>query len=98
LHKRVPVGAGLGGGSSDAAATLRALDALHDGVLGAPGLLALGAALGSDVSFFLADTPCALAWGRGERMLILPGPGSAPALIVVPDRAVATADAYARLS
>lgn len=98
LHKRVPVGAGLGGGSSDAAATLRALDTLHDGALGGPGLLALGARLGSDVPFFLADTPCALAWGRGERILTLPGPGGAPALIAVPDRAVSTAAAYARLS
>lgn len=97
LHKRVPAGAGLGGGSSDAAATLHALDAMHEERLGARRLLQLGAGLGSDIPFFLADAPCALAWGRGQRLLTHRGPGAAPALIAMPPAHVATADAYARL-
>lgn len=97
LHKRIPAGAGLGGGSSDAAATLRALDAMQQQRLGTARLLDLGAALGSDVPFFLADAPVALAWGRGQRLLTHRGPGAAPALIVMPPAHVATADAYARL-
>jgi 4-diphosphocytidyl-2-C-methyl-D-erythritol kinase len=98
LHKRVPAGAGLGGGSSDAAATLRALNGMHDHALDDDALLALGARLGSDVPFFLADTPMACAWGRGERMLALAVSEPAPALVAVPARAVSTADAYRRLS
>lgn len=98
LHKRIPSGAGLGGGSSDAAATLRALDAMHADRLGTVRLLDLAAGLGSDVPFFVADAPLALAWGRGQRLLTHAGPGAAPALVVMPHTTVATADAYARLS
>ncbi len=98
LQKRIPAGAGLGGGSSDAAAVLRALDRMHDDALGAERLLEIGAALGSDVPFSLADSPLALAWGRGNRLLTHPGPGAAPALVVMPPAAVATGTAYERLS
>lgn len=97
LHKRIPAGAGLGGGSSDAAAVLRALDRMHGDALGAERLLEIGAALGSDVPFFLADSPLALAWGRGERLLPHTGPGAAPALVVMPPTSVATGAAYERL-
>lgn len=98
LHKHIPAGAGLGGGSSDAAATLRALDAMHGGCLGTAQLLDLAARLGSDVPFFIANAPIALAWGRGQRLLTHAGPGAAPALVVMPPATVATAGAYARLS
>lgn len=97
LHKRAPAGAGLGGGSSDAAAVLRALDRMHNDALGAERLLEIGAGLGSDVPFFLADSPLALAWGRGERMLTHAGPGAAPALVVMPPASIATGAAYERL-
>jgi len=66
LTKRIPVAAGLGGGSSDAATTLRAMNGLFDGVLAPDELTRLGMRLGADVPFFLADSPAALATGIGE--------------------------------
>lgn len=65
LVKRVPVGAGLGGGSSDAAATLLGLNALYDGLLSPQRLYELACGLGSDVPFFLGGVT-ALCRGRGE--------------------------------
>lgn len=97
LAKRIPAGAGLGGGSSDAAATLRALDQLHGATLGAERLIQLAARLGSDVPFFLADAALALAWGRGERLLPLPEPPRAPVLLAVPPFAVSTPEAFRAL-
>lgn len=98
LRKVIPAGAGLGGGSSDAAAALVALNRMHGEPLAHDAIVALGAHLGSDVPFFLADTALALAGGRGERILTLPALDPAPALIALPERAVSTADAYRRLS
>ncbi len=96
LEKRIPVGGGLGGGSSDAAAILRAAMA---GDLG-PGAecdwLAAAQLLGSDVPFFLSGTG-ALVEGYGERVTPI---GSLPPWWVVvarPHASVATADAYRRL-
>ena len=94
LTKRIPWNAGLGGGSADAAAVLRGLNLLHGGRLPDGDLIALGAELGADVPFFLAATPLALGWGRGERLLALP---ALPLLIVPPAAPVRTADAYAWL-
>ena len=71
LEKRIPVGSGLGGGSSDAAATLKALDALWGLNLSTTRLLQLAACLGSDVPFFVRGG-CALAEGRGEVITPLP--------------------------
>ncbi len=67
LHKRIPAAAGLGGGSSDAAATLLALNELNGGLLSPEELLDVAAGLGSDVPFFLAGGT-AFAEGRGERV------------------------------
>src|SRR6185503_17750163 len=67
LEKRIPVAAGLGGGSGNAATTLLGLNELFGSPLSAGQLQELAARLGSDVPFFLQDQP-ALATGRGERI------------------------------
>ena len=82
LAKRIPVRAGLGGGSSDAAAALHAVNHLANGAIPRHELLQFAARLGSDVPFFVAGAPFALAWGHGERMLRLPPLPAAPALLV----------------
>src|SRR3989440_11142291 len=79
LTKRTPVRAGLGGGSSDAAATLHAVNALAGDVVPRPELLHFAARLGADVAFFASGAPAAVAWGRGERLVRLPPPPPAPA-------------------
>jgi 4-diphosphocytidyl-2-C-methyl-D-erythritol kinase len=66
LTKRIPIAAGLGGGSSDAATTLLGLNELWQLSLSHEALLTLGAELGSDVCFFLTDAPFAIGRGRGE--------------------------------
>lgn len=98
LVKRIPTKGGLGGGSSDAGATLKALSALFPGWVGGQDLLALAGRLGSDVPFFLSPSPLALAWGRGDRLLALPPLPRAPVLLAVPPLGVATPEAYRLLS
>lgn len=71
LTKRIPTGAGLGGGSSNAVAALCALNQLAGGLAGAAQLAALAAGLGSDCPLFLADGPVVIR-GRGERVEPLP--------------------------
>jgi 4-diphosphocytidyl-2-C-methyl-D-erythritol kinase len=94
LDKRIPVRAGLGGGSSDAAAALQAVNALAGHAVPRHELLQFAARLGSDVPFFMSGGPLALAWGRGERMLALPPLPTAPALLVLPPFGIGTAEAY----
>ena len=72
LQKAIPVAAGLGGGSSDTASALLALNRLWDLRLPRGRLLELGARLGSDVPFFLGESACALVEGRGELLSPLP--------------------------
>jgi 4-diphosphocytidyl-2-C-methyl-D-erythritol kinase len=97
LEKRLPVAAGLGGGSSDgAAAFLGALEAWGIGEdLDPSRRMAAAATIGSDVPFFLAEGP-ALVEGRGERVTALTGPsGAVGVLLVTPRLAVRTPDVYA---
>ncbi len=94
LTKRIPVRAGLGGGSADAAAALHAVNALAGKAVPRHELLHLAARLGADVAFCASGSPLALAWGRGERLFRLPAPPSLPALVAVPPISVATLDAY----
>ena len=97
LTKNIPTAAGLGGGSADAGAVLRALDALSPSPLGRQ-LPDLAPALGADVAFMTIDSPMALAWGRGERLYPLPALARRPVVILVPSFAVATKDAYSWLA
>jgi len=94
LHKRIPVRAGLGGGSSDAAGALAAVNRLAGDAIPRHELLQFAARLGSDVPFLFSGAPLALAWGRGERMVRLPPLPAAPVLLLSPPVAVSTADAY----
>jgi len=98
LVKRIPVRAGLGGGSSDGAAALLAVNHLAGNAIPRHELLQFAARLGSDVAFFVAQAPLALGWGHGERLLRLPALPSAPALLVTPPVGVSTADAYGWVS
>ena len=93
LGKRIPVGGGLGGGSADAGAVLRALDAMSPHPLG-PRLITLAAELGSDVPFVTIESPFALAWSRGERLMPLPTLPWRTVVIITPSKGIATADAY----
>ncbi|HWP34973.1 MAG TPA: 4-(cytidine 5'-diphospho)-2-C-methyl-D-erythritol kinase [Thermodesulfobacteriota bacterium] len=93
LVKRIPVGAGLGGGSSDAAATLRGLARLFGVDLGEAALAALARRLGADVPFFLETRP-ALASGIGERLAPLPPLPPLWMVLLNPGFPVSTAWAY----
>jgi len=95
LEKRIPVQAGLGGGSSDGAAALVLANQLACNAVPRHELLQFAARLGSDVPFFLSEARLALGWGHGERMLRLPPLPAAPALLLVPADGVSTAEAYA---
>lgn len=94
LTKRIPVRAGLGGGSSDAAAALHAVNALAGNAVPRQELLHFATRLGADVAFFASGAPLAVAWGRGERQFRLQAPASLPALIALPPVQVSTPDAY----
>ena len=93
LEKRIPQGAGLGGGSSDAAAALRGLNELFAAGLGEPALLEMAAALGSDVPFFISARP-AICRGRGERIEPCDFSQKLPLLLLKPPFAVETPWAY----
>lgn len=96
LHKHIPTGAGMGGGSSDAAAIILAA---QRGVFGAPAQrddLAIARALGSDVPFFLLETG-ALVEGTGERVTALGATPPWHAIVIKPPVAVDTAEAYRRI-
>jgi 4-diphosphocytidyl-2-C-methyl-D-erythritol kinase len=96
VEKRIPAGAGLGGGSSDAAAVLAGLEALLGGGLGEDALAGLGASIGSDVPFFLSST-AAIVSGRGENVRPIVARDDFSIVIAFPGFPVATAGAYALL-
>ncbi len=96
LKKIIPHGAGLGGGSSDAAMTLLGLNRLHNHPLGVETLHQLAASLGSDIPFFLT-TGAARCTGRGEKIEPVPSPPALSILLLKPSFGVATPDAYDRL-
>ncbi|WP_071458806.1 4-(cytidine 5'-diphospho)-2-C-methyl-D-erythritol kinase [Bacillus massilinigeriensis] len=97
IDKIIPVAAGLAGGSSDAAATLRGLNKLWNLGLSMDELAELGAELGSDVSFCVYGGT-ALATGRGEKIEHLPSPPTCWVVLAKPFIGVSTAEIYRRLN
>ncbi|MEM6279111.1 MAG: 4-(cytidine 5'-diphospho)-2-C-methyl-D-erythritol kinase, partial [Verrucomicrobiota bacterium] len=94
LEKHIPSGAGLGGGSSDAAAVLRALNEMANLDLSEEALAAVGATIGSDVPFFVYNRPCDCR-GRGE--IVTPVEKEIPSqrlLLIKPSFGIAAAWAY----
>ncbi len=102
LTKRIPVGAGLGGGSSNAVAALRALNQLSGGALAEDKLAAVAASLGSDCALFLHQAPVVMR-GRGERIEALPASAAARlrgrrVLLFKPSFGISTPWAYGRMA
>lgn len=93
LAKKIPMGAGLGGGSSDAAAILLALPVLGGGIIELPQLIEMAEQLGSDVPFFLLGGRAA-AIGRGTELFPLPDLPVRHGLLIAPGIHVSTAEAY----
>jgi 4-diphosphocytidyl-2-C-methyl-D-erythritol kinase len=98
ITKRIPVGGGLGGGSADAGAVLRCLRALDPDPPPIATLMAWAAQLGADVPALTLESPLALGWGRGDRLLALRPLPSRPVMLYVPSVRVATGEAYAWLT
>lgn len=96
LDKKIPVAAGLAGGSSDAAATLRGLNKLWDLGISDEELRVLGAELGSDVPFCITGGT-ALATGRGEKLSMMPNPPQCWVVLAKPPINVSTAEVYGRV-
>ena len=95
LDKRIPFGAGLGGGSADGTAVLLALNEIFNLQLPETELIDLAAELGSDTAFFVRNTP-QLCEGRGEIMTPVTIPTDGLWLVLIkPDEAVSTREAYA---
>jgi 4-diphosphocytidyl-2-C-methyl-D-erythritol kinase len=95
IDKRIPVGAGLGGGSSDAGVAMRAVNELLGAPLTASDLVSLAAEVGSDVPFFASGYVGAVVSGRGEQVEAIPVPLPVPPLVLVwPGVAQATGAVY----
>ncbi len=97
LYKRIPVEAGLGGGSSNAAAALVGLNHFWKLNLAPRELHTLAAQLGSDVNFFLDSPVAALCRGRGEQVTPVELPGVLPLVIVKPPTGCSTAEVFRRV-
>ena len=96
INKRIPMQAGLGGGSADAAAVLRALNRLYDTPLSIPALCEVGASVGSDVPFCVMGGTV-LVEGRGELLTKLPATPEFFLVVCKPDFSVSTPELYRKL-
>jgi 4-diphosphocytidyl-2-C-methyl-D-erythritol kinase len=94
IEKRIPVGGGLGGGSADAAAVLRALNALAERPLDDTALAAIAFSLGADVPYLVSAHALALGSGRGEKLFPLGALPARKVLLMVPPFGVSSADAF----
>jgi 4-diphosphocytidyl-2-C-methyl-D-erythritol kinase len=97
IVKNIPIGGGLGGGSADAAAVLRILNALAPKPIPEEALMNLAGSLGSDVPFLASDYAMAMAWGRGDRLLRLDPLPSRDIQLFFPPYGIDTGEAYALL-
>lgn len=97
IEKRIPAQAGLGGGSSDAAAVLVALNRMLEDVVPAADLLAIASACGADVPFFVARSVCAWAGGVGDILADCDEPMNTDLIIAMPSVGTPTSSAYALL-
>ncbi|MGM0454444.1 MAG: 4-(cytidine 5'-diphospho)-2-C-methyl-D-erythritol kinase [Thermodesulfobacteriota bacterium] len=97
IDKRIPVGAGLGGGSSDAAAVLAGLNRFFDHPLSTDRLMTIGRCLGADVPFFIHGRP-ALATGIGEKLSPWPDLPLFHLVLIYPNCPVSTGEVYKKLN
>lgn len=96
LEKKIPAGAGLGGGSSNAATVLKGANQLTGSPLSLAQLIELAAQIGSDVPCFLLDTPAADGAGRGEQVTPAEFPWNLPLVLIKPPFPIPTPWAYKR--
>lgn len=94
ITKNIPVGAGLGGGSADAGATLRALNALAPSPLPVEALFGVARSLGADVPFLTSDAATAIGLVRGDVVVACPSPSPRDIILLVPPFGVSSADAF----
>ena len=94
IEKRIPVGGGLGGGSADAAAVLRALNTLAERPLDGAALAAIAFSLGADVPYLLSTHALALGSGRGEKLFPLAPLAARDIVLAVPPFGVSSGDAF----
>ena len=97
IEKRIPVGAGLGGGSSNAATVLNGLNRHYGQPFSSAELIRMGASVGADVPFFLFGKP-ALAAGIGERLTAYPGLDRWKVVVIYPGFSISTAEVYKKLN
>jgi 4-diphosphocytidyl-2-C-methyl-D-erythritol kinase len=97
LRKQIPVGAGLGGGSSDAAAVLQGLNQLYGAPFDGDRLRAMALSLGADCPFFISPCP-AVATGIGEKLQPVENLPKYRAIIIYPGLHISTAEVYKRLN
>lgn len=98
LEKRIPLAAGLAGGSTDAAATLSALNELYELGLSVSELQAIGRSVGADVPFCLSEEPCCFATGIGDVLTPIQNRLRAEVLLVNPGIEVRTSEVYRTIS
>ena len=98
LDKRIPLGAGLGGGSSNAAFFLLGMKKLFRLKISPKELFDIGKGLGADVPFFLLDTPQAIAWGIGDKLQKAPRSSRLGFLLLVTEQGLNTKKVYQALS
>ena len=97
VDKKIPVGGGLGGGSSNAAMTLHALNIIWDLKCSKEELVDIGRALGADVPYFFEGGLC-VGLGKGDELTRLEDPDPFYCVLVFPELSIITADVYRRLS